>query len=185
MKRIIKRYTNRKLYDTSESRYVTLEEIARYVRSDEDVTVIENETGKDMTALAFAQIILDEERREGGVLSLAVLRELIRHGEEALQGIVAQVDRGVGAIGAIGEQAGRRVQDFVAMGGRLGTLQRQIDDGLKRSFERIATHPIIPKGVQRTEGVIGTPEGPDDRQEERKEGQRSSSRGPDDRPPER
>ena len=128
MGRIIKRYGNRKLYDTTESRYVTLEEIARYVRAGEDVTVIENETGEDLTALAFAQIILEEERRKSGLLSLPVLRQLIQHGEQAIQGFVAQVDRGMGAIGEIGERAGRRVQELVGMGERLGSLQRRVDE---------------------------------------------------------
>jgi polyhydroxyalkanoate synthesis repressor PhaR len=154
MGRIVKRYGNRKLYDTSESRYVTLEEIARYVRAGEDVTVIENETGEDLTALAFAQIILEEERRKSGLLSLPVLRQLIQHGEQALQGIVAQVDRGMGAIGGIGERAGRRMQEFVAMGERLGTLQRHIDERFKRSVERITTHPAVQKEVDRIERTI-------------------------------
>ena len=57
-KRVVKRYTNRKLYDKQESRYVTLEEIARLVREGEDVGVIDNETEEDLTAVTFAQIIL-------------------------------------------------------------------------------------------------------------------------------
>lgn len=157
MARIIKRYGNRKLYDTSESRYVTLDEIARYVRSNEDVTVIENETGEDLTALAFAQIILEEERRKSGLLSLPVLRQLIQHGEQAIHGIVAQMDRGMGAIGGLRERAGRRVQEFVGMselGERLGTLQRHVDERLKRSVERITAHPAVQKEIQRIEKTI-------------------------------
>jgi len=159
MARIIKRYGNRKLYDTSESRYVTLEEIARYVRANEDVTVIENETGEDLTALAFAQIILEEERRKSGVLSLPVLRQLIQHGEEAIKGVVAQVDRGMGAIGEIRERAGRRVQErvqeLVAVGERLASIQRNIDERFKRSMERITAHPTVQKEIQRIERTIG------------------------------
>jgi polyhydroxyalkanoate synthesis repressor PhaR len=154
MARIIKRYGNRKLYDTSESRYVTLEEIARYVRDGEDVTVVENETGEDLTALAFAQIILEEERRKSGFLSLPVLRQLVQHGEEALQGIRAQVDRSMGAIGEIGERAGRRVQEIVGLRERLGDLQRRIDERVKRSLERITAHPTIQKELQRIERTI-------------------------------
>lgn len=154
MARIVKRYGNRKLYDTSESRYVTLEEIARYVRDGEDVTVIENETGEDLTALAFAQIILEEERRKSGLLSLPVLRQLIRHGEEAIEGIRAQVDRGIGTIGEIGERAGRRVQEIVGLGDRLGALQRRIDERVKRSVERITAHPTIQKEIHRIERTV-------------------------------
>jgi polyhydroxyalkanoate synthesis repressor PhaR len=154
MGRIIKRYGNRKLYDTSESRYVTLEEIARYVRAGEDVTVIENETGEDLTSLAFAQIILEEERRKNGLLSLPVLRQLIQHGEQALRGMVAQVDRSMGAIGEMGERAGRRMQELVGMGERLGTLQQQVDERLKRSLERLTNYPAVQKEIQRVERTI-------------------------------
>ena len=74
--RLIKRYGNRKLYDTSESRYITLDEIARLVRSGNDVKVIDNENGDDLTAITFAQIILEEEKRRSSLISLGLLREL-------------------------------------------------------------------------------------------------------------
>jgi len=98
MSRLVKRYGNRKLYDTSESRYVTLDEIARWVKAGEDVRILENDTGDDLTAVTFAQIILEEERRKSGLLSLPMLREIIQHGEAALQGLAATVDRGMEAI---------------------------------------------------------------------------------------
>ncbi len=183
MARIIKRYGNRKLYDTSESRYVTLEEIARYVRDGEDVTVVENETGEDLTALAFAQIILEEERRKSGFLSLPVLRQLIQHGEEAIQGIRAQVDRSMGAIGEIGERAGRRVQEIVGLGDRLAALQRRVDEGVKRSVERITAHPTIQKELQRIERTIAVLEERINRLRGIEDGRGGSGR-PDKRPPE-
>jgi polyhydroxyalkanoate synthesis repressor PhaR len=80
-KRIIKRYTNRKLYDKQESRYVTLEEIARLVRRGEDLKVVDNETDDDLTAVTLAQIILEEEKRKTHLLSVPFLRKLIRSGE--------------------------------------------------------------------------------------------------------
>src|SRR3990172_9452050 len=120
MARLVKRYGNRKLYDTSESRYVTLEEIGRWVKAGEDVKILENETGEDLTAVTFAQIILEEERRRSGLLSLRMLREIIQHGEAALQGIAATVDRGVEVIGTAPERAGRRGQELVQAAARPG-----------------------------------------------------------------
>ena len=114
MIRLIKRYGNRKLYDTLESRYITLEEIARLVRGGNDVKVIDNENGDDLTAITFAQIILEEEKRRSSLLSLGLLRELIQHGEETLATLRSRVDRGIEAIGSIGEVAGRRVQEMVS-----------------------------------------------------------------------
>jgi polyhydroxyalkanoate synthesis repressor PhaR len=111
--RLIKRYGNRKLYDTSESRYITLDEIARLVRSGNDVKVIDNENGDDLTAITFAQIILEEEKRRSSLISLGLLRELVQHGEDTLAQLRTQVEKGVEAIGTIGERAGRRVQEMV------------------------------------------------------------------------
>ena len=111
---MIKRYGNRKLYDTSESRYITLDEIARLVRSGNDVKVIDNENGDDLTAITFAQIILEEEKRRSSLISLGLLRELVQHGEDTLAQLRTQVEKGVEAIGTIGEKAGRRVQEIVS-----------------------------------------------------------------------
>jgi polyhydroxyalkanoate synthesis repressor PhaR len=111
--RLIKRYGNRKLYDTSESRYITLDEIARLVRSGNDVKVIDNENGDDLTAITFAQIILEEEKRRSSLISLGLLRELVQHGEDTLAQLRTQVEKGVEAIGTIGEKAGRRMQEIV------------------------------------------------------------------------
>jgi polyhydroxyalkanoate synthesis repressor PhaR len=124
MGRIIKRYGNRKLYDTRESRYITLDEIAGYVREGEDVTVIENESGADLTAVAFAQILLEEERRRGdGFLSLPFLRQLIRGGEQALHELVGQ---GLGALESVGGMASRKVQDVLGLGN--GDQERKIGE---------------------------------------------------------
>ena len=112
--RLIKRYGNRKLYDTSESRYITLDEIARLVRSGNDVKVIDNENGDDLTAITVAQIILEEEKRRSSLISLGLLRELVQHGEDTLAQLKTQVEKGVEAIGTIGEKAGRRVQEMVS-----------------------------------------------------------------------
>jgi polyhydroxyalkanoate synthesis repressor PhaR len=79
--RIIKRYTNRKLYDTRESRYVTLSQIAAMVRAGEEMTVIDNGTKEDLTSLTLAQIIYEQEKKSSEVLPLSALRELVRRSE--------------------------------------------------------------------------------------------------------
>ena len=112
--RLIKRYGNRKLYDTSESRYITLDEIARLVRSGNDVKVVDNENGDDLTAITFAQIILEEEKWRSSLISLGLLRELVQHGEDTLAQLRNRVEKGVEVIGTIGEKAGRRMQEIVS-----------------------------------------------------------------------
>src|SRR5262245_23619087 len=155
MARLVKRYSNRKLYDTSESRYVTLDEIGRWVKAGEDVKILENDSGEDLTAVTFAQIILEEERKKSGLLSLRVLRELIQHGESALQNLAATVDRGMEAIRNAPERAGRRVGDeLTQVADRLAEVQRRVDDVLRRSMEVVTTHPTFQKEMRRIERTV-------------------------------
>lgn len=114
-KRVIKRYTNRKLYDKQESRYVTLEEIARLVRRGEDLKVVDNETEEDLTAVTLAQIILEEEKKKTHLLSVPFLRKLIRSGEATVQDLSDRATRGFEALGDFTERAGERVREV--MGG--------------------------------------------------------------------
>lgn len=82
--KIIKRYSNRKLYDTERSKYVTLDEIARMIKAGEEVTIIDNESKEDLTSVTLTQIIFEEEKRESR-MPLAMLRNLIQTGGETLQ----------------------------------------------------------------------------------------------------
>lgn len=63
-KHLIKKYANRKLYDTQTSRYITLEGISQLVREGHDIEVVERDSGRDLTALILSQIVLGEEKRE-------------------------------------------------------------------------------------------------------------------------
>jgi polyhydroxyalkanoate synthesis repressor PhaR len=78
--RVVKRYGNRKLYDTVSSRYVKLEEVADLIREGTDVKVIEHRTGRDLTSAALAHIIFGEEVK-GGSRSAGILAEVVRGGE--------------------------------------------------------------------------------------------------------
>src|SRR5574341_2695528 len=85
--KVIKRYTNRKLYDTVESRYVTLDEIAAMIRSGAEVKVIDNRTREDLTSITLAQIIFEQEKKSTRT-SLSTLLGLIRQGGDIAQQIV-------------------------------------------------------------------------------------------------
>ncbi len=83
--RIIKRYANRKLYDTRASRYVTLQKIAGFVRDGEDVQIIDNESKEDLTNVTLAQIIYEQEKNGGnGARSVMGVREFIYESRERL-----------------------------------------------------------------------------------------------------
>jgi polyhydroxyalkanoate synthesis repressor PhaR len=77
LRRVIKRYSNRKLYDTKDSRYVTLLQIAEMVRTGEDVQIIDNTSKEDLTEVTLAQIIYEEQKAHARNVPLQTLRELI------------------------------------------------------------------------------------------------------------
>src|SRR5512146_1684453 len=79
--KIIKRYTNRKLYDTVESRYVTLDEIAEMVKAGVEVRILDNRTKEDLTSVTLAQIIFEEEKKTSK-MNLRTLKDMIRYGGE-------------------------------------------------------------------------------------------------------
>ncbi len=76
-RRVIKRYSNRKLYDTKDSRYVTLLQIAQMVRGGEEVQIIDNNTKEDLTEITLAQIIFEEQKAHPRNVPLQTLKELI------------------------------------------------------------------------------------------------------------
>jgi polyhydroxyalkanoate synthesis repressor PhaR len=95
MIRLIKRYESRKLYDTEESRYVSLDEIATWVRTGQEVRVVDNATNNDVTSQTLTQIILDEGRKGTSFLPSELLHDLVRIGERAVSTGMEQVQHGV------------------------------------------------------------------------------------------
>jgi len=80
---LIKKYNDRRLYDTNASRYVTLEDIARMVRQGVDVEVRDRRSGKDVTSITLTQIIVEDARDRESTLPLQLLREIIRASDRA------------------------------------------------------------------------------------------------------
>ena len=85
----IKKYANRRLYNTGTSTYVTLEDLAAMVKSGEDFVVYDAKTGEDITRSVLAQIIFEQENKEGqNLLPIAFLRQLIRFYGDSMQMLV-------------------------------------------------------------------------------------------------
>src|ERR1700751_641062 len=74
---VIKKYANRRLYDTSNSRYINLEDIAALVRNGKDVKVVDASTGEDITRVTLTQIIVEDAKGQHSGLPLELLRQLI------------------------------------------------------------------------------------------------------------
>jgi polyhydroxyalkanoate synthesis repressor PhaR len=180
MTRLIKRYGNRKMYDTQASRYVTLDGVAELVRGGDDLRIIDNDSGADLTAVTFAQIIFEEEKRQSGLLGLPALRWIIQQGGEALQELLSSVDRGREALGNVRELAEKRMKELThspalpgaerGRGGRgkrgllneilelpqkqLEQLQHRIDAQVRASLERVTGHPAFQNELRRIERNI-------------------------------
>lgn len=89
--KIIKRYQNRKLYDTQQSCYVTLDDIAKMIRANEDVMVIDNKTKNDITAATLTQIIFEAEKKASQYAPLFTLREIIQNGNGSISSYLAKL----------------------------------------------------------------------------------------------
>lgn len=77
---LVKRYPNRKLYDTEARKYISLSTLGDYIRQGREVQVVEHPGGEDITARVLSQIILEREKEQRGSLPAEILRELVHAG---------------------------------------------------------------------------------------------------------
>ena len=87
---VVKKYANRRLYNTESSAYITLDDLASMVRSNRDFVVYDARTGDDITRAVLTQIIMEEETRGRSILPTSFLRQLIGFYGDSLQGIVPE-----------------------------------------------------------------------------------------------
>jgi polyhydroxyalkanoate synthesis repressor PhaR len=163
--KIIKRYTNRKLYDTVESRYVTLDEIAEMVKQGIEVKIVDNRSKEDLTSVTLAQIVFEEEKKKNQ-MPLAVLREIIRRPGDALSGFIQK--EVTPRVASIREEAESRIDKLLRRdeGNASGTAdigadllkasqrtleewQRKIDDRAKLVVENVLGNlPALGRDLQ-------------------------------------
>ena len=109
--RVIKRYANRKLYDTRSSQYVTLDQIAQMIRAGEEVRVLDNSSKDDLTSVTLAQIIFEEEKRQKSFIPLHAMRHLIQSGGASLQELAQQAQARVLSVFRKGDGEGRSPEE--------------------------------------------------------------------------
>jgi polyhydroxyalkanoate synthesis repressor PhaR len=141
--RVIKRYANRKLYDTQRSRYVTLDQIAEMVRAGEDVRIVDNNSKDDLTALTLAQILFEQEKK-GGFLPLAALRNIIQSGGQSISSIATSAGEKVRAVfrrdnepEVVEEPEGKLDESPGAVKNILERSQQALDEWQKKVDERV------------------------------------------------
>lgn len=174
--RIIKRYSNRKLYDTDESRYVTLLEISEMIKEGIEVRIIDNNSKEDLTTVTLAQIIYEEEKKTSK-MPIFVLKEIIRNGGGKIHAFIAdEVNPRVSAIRAEAEHAVARVfrregeaapgvkkpnpleqaKEFVSSSRlALEDWQGSLDESLHRVMKTVVGLPNLHREVQALRDKLG------------------------------
>ena len=148
---LIKKYANRKLYDTRTSRYITLEGISRLVRDGHDIEVVDRDTGRDLTPLVLSQIVMGDEKRGGDDNG----REIVQDRGQALLEYVRRTLTAPAAL--VSSEVGRRRSEFedlveLAVARALEKLsipsRRDVEalsarvDELERRLEVVGTRPV-------------------------------------------
>jgi polyhydroxyalkanoate synthesis repressor PhaR len=113
---VIKRYPNRKLYDTEAKRYITLDGIAELIRDGAEVQVIDHTTDEDLTAVTLTQIIFEQEKRNSGFLPKSVLTGLVRAGGDTLNTLRRSLNSPLELLKHVDEEIEKRLQTLVEQG---------------------------------------------------------------------
>jgi polyhydroxyalkanoate synthesis repressor PhaR len=129
--KVIKRYSNRKLYDTSDSCYVTLDEVARMLIEGVEVQVVDNNTKKDLTAVTLAQIVLEQERKKRR-MPLHLLKAMVKKPSESIADFLRS-------------ELSCRVQSFKESAERLLSPEGKGNEGAKHEAQkRLDAKPYSP-----------------------------------------
>jgi polyhydroxyalkanoate synthesis repressor PhaR len=113
---IIKRYRNRKLYNTQSKKYITLEEIEELIKQQEAVKVIDNSTKNDITATTLSQIIFGSEKNKTGVLPINLLISLVQSGGKRMDEIRRNIFDSLNLAHHFDVEIERRVNLLIANG---------------------------------------------------------------------
>jgi polyhydroxyalkanoate synthesis repressor PhaR len=136
----IKKYPNRKLYDTETSRYITLEEIAQYVKEGGEVKVIDAKTMEDITSVTMAQVLLGQEKRGRGGVPFQKLVMFLQSGQEFLQKTLAS------QVSTIRDEAQKRVQKIIA-----SPTSEEIKEVVRSVDERLG---VVVAGIKSIPGIL-------------------------------
>ena len=113
---IIKRYPNRKLYDTEAKKYITLDGIAALIRKGEEIIVIDHTTDEDLTAVTLTQIIFEQEKKSGGFLPQSVLTGLVQAGGDTVNTLRRSLSAPLELLKHVDDEIEKRLQTLVERG---------------------------------------------------------------------
>lgn len=113
---LIKRYPNRKLYDTEAKQYITLDQIAEMIRHGKEIRVTDNASGEDLTALTLTQVIVELEKKQSGFLPRSLLSGLIQAGGDTLSALQHTLTATIGLGHPVDEEIKRRIHILIDTG---------------------------------------------------------------------
>lgn len=155
--RILRKYTNRRLYDTSRSCYVTLEDVKQLVLNGEPFQVQDSKTGNDLTRNILLQIISEQEAQgHGTLLTNQVLQQLIRFYGDSMQGMMAQyLEQSIASFLDHQERIREQMQNMMGAANPLTVMNRIADQNMAmwNMFNPNGTSP--PEGGAAPDGSQG------------------------------
>lgn len=164
--KLIKRYSNRKLYDTERSSYVTLEEISQMVREGAELRIVDNKSGEDITSVTLAQIVFEQEKKDKRTLPMQALRDMIRSPSDFISRISRDVtdmrEDAKSQVEKVKRTAAQQQAEVVApvrefldsIPRALEEVQARIDLRIGESFEQLKHLPETVEQVKRLKGEV-------------------------------
>lgn len=149
---VVKRYPNRKMYNTETKQYITLDELADLIRRGEELHVYDHATGEDLTALTLTQILFEQVKKQTGFLPRTLLTGLIQAGGDRLSAIQRILTSTLGFGPQVDEEIQRRIRILVDQ----GNLSIEEGQNLQRKLLALSTEPyhILPTDTEVVEKVL-------------------------------
>ena len=164
--KLIKRYSNRKLYDTERSSYVTLEEISQMVRDGSELRIVDNKSGEDITSVTLAQIVFEQEKKDKRTLPMQALRDMIRSPSDFISRLSRDVtdmrEDAKTQVEKVKRTAAQQQAEVVApvreffdsIPRALEEVQARIDLRIRESFEQLKHLPETVDQVKRLKAEV-------------------------------
>ena len=149
MAMLIKRYPNRKLYDTIEKQYITLDRIAELIRQGVEIAVVDYASGEDLTAVTLTQIIFEQEKKKSGFLPMPVLTGLVKAGGETLESMRRILGKPLDLMAHVEDEIERRIDILVTSG------EMTVEDGLRLRDQLVDAGRLRHEGSSIFERTIG------------------------------
>jgi len=123
---VLKKYANRRLYDTQKSAYVTLGEVAEVIRQGKTIQALDAKTKEDVTAFVLTQIVLEEAKNNNALLPVPLLHMIIRYGQNVLQEFFDNyLEQTINAYVAYKRKADEQFKQWLEMGMDLSGMAQQ------------------------------------------------------------